>query len=127
MAQAAGTAQAGAGGFWMPAREEDWETEQDIEYFLEMCPAQVRAMERHVENLCDGFEYDGSLMYDVWPDRVTMMRLKNMVLKEAEDDPALFGETGYFGEPGGAAASDMAEILLYHEITRRRRRRRGRR
>ena len=45
----------------------------------------------------------------------------------AEDDPALFGETGYFGEPGGAAASDMAEILLYHEITRRRRRRRGRR
>ncbi len=108
---------------WMP-EQEDWETEWDMEYFLQMCPVQVRAMERHVENICDRFDYRGSLLYDAWPDRVSMARLKNMVLKDGENDPALFGEKGYFDSPGCAAAGDMAEILLYHEITRRRRRKR---
>ena len=111
--------------FWMPERDEEWENEQDIEYFMELYPGQTKTMQRYVEGICDHFDYDGSPIYDEIPDRVAMMRLRDMVLKNAGEDETLFGKNGYFGEPGCGAAKDMAEILLYHEIVRRRRQKRG--
>lgn len=110
---------------WMPGEDEEWENEQDIEYFMELYPSQAKAMQRYVEGLCDHFDYDGSPIYDEIPDRITMLRLRDMVLKNAGEDETLFGQKGYFGEPGCGAAKDMAEILLYHEIVRRRRQKRG--
>lgn len=111
--------------FWMPGRDEDWENEQDIEYFMELYPSQTKTMQRYVEGICDHFDYDGSPIYDEIPDRITMRRLRDMVLKNAGEDGTLFGKKGYFGDPDCGAAKDMAEILLYHEIVRRRRQKRG--
>lgn len=111
--------------FWMPGRDEEWENEQDIEYFMGLYPSQTKTMQRYVEGICDHFDYDGSPMYDEIPDRITMTRLRDMALQNAGEDETLFGKKGYFGEPGCGAAKDMAEILLYHEIVRRRRQKRG--
>ena len=110
---------------WMPERDEEWENEQDIEYFLELYPSQAKAIQRYVEGICDHFDYDGSPMYDEIPDRVTLLRLRDMALKNAGEDETLFGKNGYFGDPGCKAAKDMTEILLYHEMVRRRRQKRG--
>lgn len=110
---------------WMPEQDDDWENEQDIEYFQQMYPGQAKAMQRYVDGICDHFDYDGSPMYDEIPDRIAMLRLRDLVLRNAGEDETLFGKNGYFGDVDCGAAKDMAEILLYHEVVRRRRQKRG--
>lgn len=110
---------------WVPRRDEELEAEQDLEYFMGLCPYQVRIMQQYVEQVCDRFEHAHSMLYDEIPDRIAMRRLRNLVLQEAAEDARLFGTEGYFDSPDCSAARDMAEILLNYEVAARRRKNRG--
>lgn len=51
------------------------EYERDRERLKEMYPKEAKRIQRVVEEECDKMEYDGSLMFDEYPDRVMVQKL----------------------------------------------------
>ena len=72
---------------------------------------------------CDRMEYEGSLMFDEYPDK-TMLSLvsKRIMDKIAQDSEKDEVETSECcgGSRRGGGLSDLVEVLLYNEMYRRR-------
>lgn len=85
-------------------------------------PETARRLWRQAEETCDKMEYEGSLMYDEYPDRLMVRLLASKMAKEAarEMDP----DREEKEEPW---LEEMARVLLADEICRRRCRRQRRR
>lgn len=58
---------------------DDAEDERDFAYMREMYPEQVKMIMRHVEEMCDRMDYEGSMMYDEYPDRVMLRNMCNEI------------------------------------------------
>ncbi len=62
---------------------------KDLEYLQQTYPGEVRRYQRRVAETLDKVDYEGSMIYDEYPDRYSMNRLaKTIVLmlrKEEED------------------------------------------
>lgn len=54
---------------------EELEYARDLEKLKGMYPKEVRSIQEMVENECDKMEYEGSLMFDEYPDRVMVNRI----------------------------------------------------
>ena len=96
-------------------REEVWKMRS---YY----PETARRLWRQAEETCDKMEYEGSLMYDEYPDRLMVRLLASKMAKEAarEMDPDREEKEELWLE-------EMARVLLADEICRRRCRRQRRR
>ena len=61
---------------------------QDFAYFKSLYPAACKQMQLCVEAVCDELEYEGSPIYDEYPDRLAMYRLSegiiDKILREEE-------------------------------------------
>lgn len=77
---------------FLPAEEMNREMEEDMEYWMELYPAQVKRMQRFVEEECDRNDYDGSAMYDEFPDRVQLGRITDRIMEQMEKDGAFDDE-----------------------------------
>lgn len=60
---------------WMPEMDDDREERRDLEYWMQLYPAQTRQIQREVERQCDMLDYNGSVIYDEFPDRVALARI----------------------------------------------------
>lgn len=58
------------------------ETERDFEYFKSLYPASVKKYQTAVETACDRMEYEGSPMYDEYPDRTMVDRMCRRICRE---------------------------------------------
>ncbi len=54
---------------------EELEYEQDMQKLKNMYPKEVRAIQAMVEEECDKMEYDGSLMFDEYPDKLMLSQI----------------------------------------------------
>ncbi|WP_125141876.1 hypothetical protein [Clostridium transplantifaecale] len=63
---------------------------RDFEYFKSMFPDRVKTLQMYVEEVCDEMEYDGSPIYDEFPDRILM---EQMIQKIADRASATGQET----------------------------------
>lgn len=84
---------------------------KDREYMKKVCPKQGRSLMKWVEDVCDEEEYDGSCMYDEYPD---VLAVENMVSKA-------YDKAGK-PEPEEWAKALIAS-MLYNEMCYRRQRR----
>ena len=65
----------------------EMETERDLQYLQQMYPADAKRMQKKVEEELDKLEYEGSMMYDEYPDRVSMLLICDRIEKAlAEED-----------------------------------------
>ena len=83
------------------------DSERDLEYLQQMYPAEAREMQHLVEEECDRLEDEGSMMYDEYPDRVSMLFLCDKLQNK-------------FEQPVDQAKRSLLEVLLYNEMYRRR-------
>lgn len=83
---------------------------RDSEYFRGLYPQSMRRCQSLVEEECDRYDYPGSPIYDDYPDRESLYRIRDGILKNA-------GSRGY------SADRDLTQLLLLNEIDRRRARR----
>ena len=83
------------------------DSERALEYLQQMYPAEAREMQHLVEEECDRLEYEGSMMYDEYPDRVSMLFLCDKLQNKCE-------------QPVDQAKRSLLEVLLYNEMYRRR-------
>ncbi|MEZ3428259.1 MAG: hypothetical protein K1W13_12805 [Lachnospiraceae bacterium] len=99
-------------------REEDsvW---KDLEYFQQMYPAQAKQLQKRIAEILDKMDYEGSMLYDEYPDKWQLYRLSENVItilkqeeEESEQAPASPEKWEWMG--------DMVQIILYYEIYRRR-------
>ena len=57
---------------------------RDFEYFKSMYPLGARRLQQYVEEVCDEMEYEGSPIYDEYPDRILIEQmLQKISLKAA--------------------------------------------
>ena len=83
------------------------EDNEDAQFLKSLYPAEVMVLQLLVEDALDKLEYDGSIMFDQYPDKVRILRLVDGI--EGSDDKD---------------RRAMLEVLLINEMLRRRMRRR---
>ena len=95
------------------------EKEQEEEFFLmkSYYPDTARKIQEKVEEECDLQDYEGSRLYDEYPDRFMLYHICSQVKEEMSSDTIA-------QEMPGGFLDDLIEVLVYQEISRRRCRRR---
>ena len=75
---------------------EEKQDRRDMEYMKSMYPMSAKKILPYVEDECDRMEYEGSMIYDEYPDRLAMYRLSegiiDKILRE-EERTELSGQT----------------------------------
>lgn len=124
--------------------DDDKTQEKDYEYLKSMYPEMAKRILPYVEEECDRMEYDGSMIYDEYPDKLQLRlmcsriydkvmekeELAGVMTEEIKDEEELHVQDGRFAPRRKLdRVRDIVELLLYQELFRRRehhRHRRGR-
>lgn len=126
----------------------EMETERDLQYLQQMYPADAKRMQKKVEEACDRLDYEGSMMYDEYPDRVSMLLMCDRIAEEMRREDAEKQAAEEARIPSGNAEEEsmqamhmdrpgpppppsfdpgrrsLLEVLLYNEMYKRRCKRR---
>jgi hypothetical protein len=94
---------------------------RDLEYLEQIYPEQAKKLQVRIADILDKIDYEGSMIYDEYPDKWQLYRLKDSViaiLKQEESD-----EKGTDSEEETERwkwIGDMVQLMLYYEIYKRR-------
>ena len=98
---------------------------KDLEYFQQTYPGEVKRYQRKVAEILDKFDYEGSMIYDEYPDGYTIQRLAATITDILRKE-----EKGNTDEKGGTELpvnpekwlwlENMIQVLLVHEMYKRR-------
>lgn len=122
----------------------EMETERDLQYLQQMYPTDAKRMQKKIQEELDKLEYEGSMMYDEYPDRVSLLlicdRIEDALAREdAENQAAQQNDTDGEAEMDAMnirrprqgerfrfdrGRRNLLEVLLYNEMHKRRCRRR---
>lgn len=81
---------------------------RDLEYLQQMYPADVKRCQRRIAEVLDKADYEGSMIYDEYPDSCSLRALADSIftiMKNEEENPP---------------SEDMIQVLLFNEIYKRR-------
>ncbi len=90
--------------------DDDRKTRRDYDYMKSLYPETAQRVLPFVEEECDRLEYDGSMMYDEYPDRLQLRLMCRRIygrVKDTEENP-------------GKWLQELVEVLAYQELCRRR-------
>lgn len=115
--------------------QESVEDEQDMERLVSMFPKTARRIQPMVEEACDRMEYDGSLMFDEYPDKVTVERVVEGIFVKMQEEISMETAAEEQGDitaaqcpncrnPHGDGLRELVAVMLFEEMHRRRCRRR---
>ena len=99
---------------------------RDLEYLQQMYPAQAKRYQKVISIILDKLDYEGSMIYDEFPDRWQLYKLSTDILDRIRREEEKDKESD--SENGGSEASlekwkwtgDLIQILLFYEIYKRR-------
>ena len=89
--------------------------ERDLRRMQAMYPETARILLPYVEEACDELEYEGSMMYDEYPDQLSL-RKKSLEIWERAEKGERFGKDA----PGWEQVQDLIGVLLLQEMMCRR-------
>lgn len=87
----------------------EMEYEKDMERMKELYPKEVTRILEAVEEECDKMEYEGSLMFDEYPDRFMTERIVEHIYEEISS-----------GEKDKELVCSLIGVILSNEMYRRR-------
>ena len=108
------------------------ELDRDINYMKQLYPRTAKMIQAEIDNECDQMEYDGSVMFDEYPDKVNLERIVDRIydkIKDMNEEPMVEANSLYL-YPNRFRRNhlrDLATVLFLGELINRRRRYRGRR
>jgi len=95
---------------------------EDLEYFQQLYPSGAKILQREIRKVIDVMDYEGSLIYDEFPDRFAMQKLTKDIITKIELQSREEMKDGE--EIKKMLASDNIDefmlILVLHEVWRRR-------
>lgn len=83
---------------------------RDFEYMKSMYPATAKRVLPHVEEECDRMEYDCSMMYDEYPDKLQLHLMSRRIYEKAAPEE----------ENAGEWLMELIQVMLYQELYKRR-------
>ncbi|MGN1139728.1 MAG: hypothetical protein ACI4TF_00865 [Oliverpabstia sp.] len=111
--------------FLMPFDQER-EQEKDLQLMQSYYSRRASRIQEKVERECDRMEYDGSMMFDEYPDKFMMehlcRKIEREILSEDEKDNQTQNETDTraMERDRGDGLRDLIGVLLFNEMFRRR-------
>lgn len=90
---------------------------RDLEYLQEMYPAEAKKYRKVIVDVLDRLDYEGSMIYDEYPDRWQIYRLTQIIVDRIKESAS--AEMGGNTE-GSAGVEELVQVLLCGEIYRRR-------
>lgn len=100
--------------------EEEDTMRRDLEYLQDMYPREARRYQQKICRLLDRFDYDGSVIYDAFPDRISLYKMAQDMMTVIEKEEKEQGRE--LSEELRPRIFDLLQILLFYEIFRRRQR-----
>ncbi len=112
---------------------------EDLEYLQQMYPTYARKYQNTIGSVVDKMDYDGSFIYDQYPDKLTIQRSVVAVIRTNEETASGDQEQGAQPNVAGSDMTDRAlteqapwrekepwirelvTVLTYYEILARRR------
>lgn len=104
--------------------QEEKRTKRDLEYMRSMYPGIAKQVLPYVEDECDRMEYEGSLIYDEYPDKLMLSLMCRRVCDKASG--YLQSQELDFDEKENHWLRAMIDILVYDELCKRREKKRRR-
>ncbi len=116
-------------------QEEQREAERELRRLQSMYPDAAKLLLPYVEEECDKMEYEGSPMFDEYPDRTTIYRLEEHIYEqvkgqfpeeetqetqEMREALSMQSRAPRIGGSGSSLARDLARVLLLNEMYHRR-------
>ena len=105
---------------------------RDVEYMKSMYPMSAKKILPYVEEECDRMEYEGSMIYDEYPDRLLLYLMagriydrmkegeKKEIAMDIEKEQLETQELKRKKKDREETLMDLVQILLYQEIVQRR-------
>lgn len=87
---------------------------RDLEYLQQMYPLQAKKYQRIIAETLDCMDYEGSMIYDEYPDKWQLYRLSQIVsgrIREAEGESC---------DTENGEISALIQVLVFYEIYRKR-------
>lgn len=97
---------------------------RDLEYLQQMYPTEAKKYQKIIASILDKLDYEGSMIYDEYPDRWQLYKLSMDILERIKREEGK--EKGENEENRDASnekwewIGDMIQILLFYEIYKRR-------
>ena len=100
-------------------REQENEILKDLEYLQQTYPGEVKHYQRRVAEILDKIDYEGSMIYDEYPDRYTIERMAKTVVEvlKREEEQRTVAETN---PEKWKWQEHMVQVLICNEIYKRR-------
>ena len=99
--------------------DDDKLEKRDFEYMKRMYPDIAKTVLPYVEEECERMEYEGSMIYDEYPDQIQILMMRNRIynkVKELDQEDGESEKDGWMKE--------LIQVILFHELHQRRRTRR---
>ncbi len=98
--------------------EEEDTVMRDLEYLQDLYPSEARRYQQKIMRLLDRFDFDGSVIYDEYPDRLTLFKMSRDMMSVIEKEEK---EEGNEIPPENLPhITELVQVLLYNEIYKRR-------
>lgn len=108
----------------MPLVYDDERRERmDLEYMKSMYPEAAKKLLPYIEDECDRMEFDGSMIYDEYPDQLQLMMIGRRLFDKVKKDKIFLGqerESGKKRDQEGNWLRDLIQVMLYQEVYKRR-------
>lgn len=91
---------------------------QDLEYLQQTYPQDVRRYQGKIAEILDKLDYEGSMIYDEYPDRYSLQRLADSIMRIIRQEEQKGAEDG--SEEKWTWITGMIQVLLCNEIYKRR-------
>lgn len=93
---------------------------RDLEYLQQMYPAEAKKYQKRIVEILDKMDYEGSMIYDEYPDRWQLYRISQNILMILKREEAELQPENPTPDEKWEWLSDMIQILLFYEIYKRR-------
>lgn len=100
--------------------EEEDSIIRDLEYLQQMYPAEAKRYQKLISNTLDKMDYEGSMIYDEYPDRWQLYKLSMDILDRVKREDTREEDGQNVPPEKWEWMGDMIQILLFYEIYKRR-------
>jgi hypothetical protein len=90
-------------------QEEDTVT-RDLEYLQQMYPAEAKKYQAIIRDVLDQMDYDGSMIYDEYPDKWQIYRLTQIIVDKIRKQQETVND----------GTEEFVQVLLSYEIYKKR-------
>ena len=93
---------------------------RDLEYLQQMYPMEAKKYQKIIAETLDRIDYEGSMIYDEYPDRWEIYRLTQIIVDKIRKTQEERPEEGESKDADWDRVTEFVQVLLSYEIYRKR-------